>query len=269
MSQVATPPTALIFDSGVGGLSVFKEINALLPNINYTYLFDNAGFPYGELEPEVLVARTNRLVAQVMSTSPIDIVVIACNTASTIVLPSLRNKLSIPVVGVVPAIKPASDLSSKAVGLIATPATVKRNYTHQLIRDFAPDKLVKLLGTTQLVELAEAKLRGEAVCLRQLEQILAPVIGQIDVAVLGCTHFPLLQDEIAAVLGKEVCLVDSGAAIARRVMSLLRLDSEVSHYRSEIKKAYCSAIDSNTIALNNAFSALGFSPIEMIPNPDA
>lgn len=269
MSQQAiNNPTVLIFDSGVGGLSVYKEIKALLPELSYIYLFDREGFPYGELPKEVLIRRTNQLIDQVMTQHQVDCVVIACNTASTIVLPSLREKLTIPVVGVVPAIKPASDLATKAVGLIATPATVQRDYTYQLIKEFSADKEVKLLGSTLLVEMAEAKLRGETVCLQQLREILHPIYGSIDVAVLGCTHFPLLKQEISEVLGKEVSLIDSGHAIARRVASLLKVDSRSSESSEKLCKVYSSAIDDKTTALTNAFMSLGFPAIEMLPIQD-
>ncbi len=216
----AAQPTVLVFDSGVGGLSVYQEIQALLPSLDYIYLFDNEAYPYGELPKQTLIDRVTRLITQLVEVQGVDIVVIACNTASTIVLPHLRAILNIPVVGVVPAIKPASVIASKAVGLIATPATVTREYTHDLIRDFANGKSVELLGSTRLVDMAEEKLRGAAVDLDELKHVLTPILNKIDVAVLGCTHFPLIKEEIQMVL-PEVTLVDSGKAIARRVQELL------------------------------------------------
>ncbi|GMQ45147.1 glutamate racemase [Vibrio sp. 10N] len=257
----------LIFDSGVGGLSVYKEIASLLPRANYFYLFDNEAYPYGELAPDTLVDRTCRLIQQMMQRQRIDIVVIACNTASTIVLPQLREALSIPVVGVVPAIKPASLLSKKAVGLIATPATITRQYTHDLIRDFADDKDVKLLGSSKLVDMAEQKLRGQSIDMMQLHQILEPLVDVIDVAVLGCTHFPLIREEISQVLGKDVELIDSGTAIARRVMSLLT----ESDYEDGlgIKEVFSSASPNQEEALNIALEDLGFSPVQLMKIQDA
>lgn len=124
----------LVFDSGVGGLSVYQEIKCLLPQLDYIYIFDNEAYPYGELEQSVLIQRVKALVLDFVAKHEVDLVVIACNTASTIVLPTLREELTIPIVGVVPAIKPASLLSTKAVGLIATPATVTREYTHEIGR---------------------------------------------------------------------------------------------------------------------------------------
>ena len=130
------------------------------------------------LEHETLIARVNTLVSSLVEEHQIDLVVIACNTASTIVLPTLRAKLSVPVVGVVPAIKPASSLANKAVGLIATPATITRPYTHDLIRDFSQSKPVELLGSTRLVDMAEEKLRGKPIDLVELKQILIPIDEQ-------------------------------------------------------------------------------------------
>ncbi|WIE03098.1 glutamate racemase [Vibrio fluvialis] len=254
---------ALIFDSGVGGLSVYREIQARLPQVSYTYLFDNAAYPYGELAQETLLQRVDMLITQLVAEQGFDIVVIACNTASTVVLPCLREKLSIPVVGVVPAIKPASMLASKAVGLIATPATITRQYTHDLIRDFSSDKNVELLGSTRLVDMAEEKLRGKAVDMDELASILSPLHQQIDVAVLGCTHFPLIKEEIQAVLGKDVMLVDSGEAIARRVQDLLHLESgSAQGHRHSI---FSSAPPWEEDALNEKLEQLGFSPVRPFP----
>ncbi len=266
MQKQSTNKTVLIFDSGVGGLSVQQEIQLLLPDINVVYLFDNEAYPYGELEPSELINRTSRLVSQMVEQRHIDIVVIACNTASTIVLPTLRAELTIPVVGVVPAVKPASQLSTQALAIIATPATVKREYTHDLIRDFAIDKDVKLLGSTRLVEIAEEKLRGIAVDLSELEDILSPLIGKVDTAVLGCTHFPLIRREIGRVLGDRVKLVDSGEAIARRVKELLG----ECHLSSSIScEAFCSAPPFKEDALNTMIKNYGFSSVNLFPIQDA
>lgn len=254
---------ALIFDSGVGGLSVYREIQARLPQLSYTYLFDNAAYPYGELAQDTLLKRVEALICALVEQQGFDIVVIACNTASTIVLPTLRARLSIPVVGVVPAIKPASLLAHKAVGLIATPATITRQYTHDLIRDFAVNKNVELLGSTRLVDMAEEKLRGQRIDLNELAAILKPLRHQIDVAVLGCTHFPLIKTEIQAVLGEEVTLVDSGQAIARRVEELLQVDKP--KHQQSVHSIFSSAPPWQEDALNQTLAQLGFSPVRPYP----
>lgn len=254
-------PSVLIFDSGVGGLSVYQEIKKLLPQVNCTYLFDNEAYPYGELTQDVLIQRVDMLISRHIKKYRVDAVVIACNTASTIVLPTLRSKLGVPIVGVVPAIKPASTLANKAVGLIATPATVTREYTKDLVRNFSKETRVEMLGSTELVEMAEAKLRGIDVNIAELTKILSPLIGQIDVAVLGCTHFPLIREEISTVLGKNVILIDSGEAIARRVKSLLNLDTGESYVGSQ--QVWSSARPSDESALNYALKELGFSSVQL------
>jgi glutamate racemase len=261
--RVENKKKVLVFDSGVGGLSVFKEIHRLLPQMDYFYLFDNQAYPYGELDQSVLISRVNQLVSALVDEYQVDIVIIACNTASTIVLPSLRENLSIPVVGVVPAIKPASLLASKGVGLIATPATVTRQYTHELIRDYAHGKPVELLGSTRLVDIAEEKLRGKEVCIQELESILEPLQNKVDVAVLGCTHFPLIKEEIHQALGGNVTLVDSGEAIARRVQALLCTE-QTNEARDEGEKhIYASAPPWQEDALNTCLAKLGFTPVQV------
>ena len=262
----------LIFDSGVGGLSVFQEIKAFLPNLNYTYVFDNAAYPYGELPPETLKRRVLEIVIQHVALHDIDLVVIACNTASTLVLPDLREQLSISVVGVVPAIKPASIQANRSVALIATPATVKREYTQELIDNFSGGKTIEMLGLTRMVDIAEEKLRGKAVDLNELSDLLAPInTHHIDVAVLGCTHFPLVKEEIQAVLGGDVILIDSGNAIARRVKELLQsrekkqdcaTDSQGSVKRHAI---FSTAPPWQAEVLNETLSDLGFSPVTVCP----
>ena len=261
--RASSKKKVLVFDSGVGGLSVFQEIHRLLPNMDYLYLFDNEAYPYGELDQDVLITRVNKLVAALVEEHQADIVVIACNTASTIVLPSLRANLSIPVVGVVPAIKPASLLASQGVGLIATPATVTRQYTHELIRDFAQGKPVELLGSTRLVDMAEEKLRGESISIPELESILLPLRNKVDVAVLGCTHFPLIKEEIHQALGGEVTLIDSGEAIARRVKALLLSDMKEESQEEVSKKIYASAPPWQEDALNTCLATLGFNPVQV------
>lgn len=217
------PRPILVFDSGIGGLSVLAEIRKLLPESHYCYLFDNARLPYGELDEQVLIAGCVSLIAELVIRTNAAIVVVACNTASTVVLPALRTKLNIPVVGVVPAIKPAALISkSKRIGLLATPGTVKRHYTYELISQFADDCHVELFGCSELVWMAEQKVATGTLDMRRLTDLLAPVIAaNIDVLVLGCTHFPMIRSELQQVVGTSVTLLDSGEAIAKRVVLLL------------------------------------------------
>jgi glutamate racemase len=218
---------ALIFDSGLGGLSVFREVAARLPELACVYAADTGFFPYGTKPADALVRRLPRLIAALAARYRPDIAVIACNTASTVALPPIRTALSIPVVGTVPAIKPAAAMSRRrAIGLLGTPGTVKRAYTDRLIDQFADDCRVLRHGSAELVSLAEAKLRRGRVALDDVRAAVAPLwagpgANEIDVVVLACTHFPLLRDELQAVFPADVALIDSGAAIARRVAELI------------------------------------------------
>ena len=222
MNEVS-PPSVLVFDSGVGGLSVAASIRRLCPQLPIVYLADNAGFPYGDkLEAEV-VKRTCSLVTSALAEFDCHIVVIACNTASTAALPALRQCVSQAVVGVVPAIKPAAAISvNRRIGILATPATVARAYLDQLIADYASDCQVCRIGQPNLVHWAEALARGERVSHEQLADVLAPFeLAGVDTVVLGCTHYPLLLPALTQAAPGVRFWVDSGDAIARRVEQLL------------------------------------------------
>lgn len=256
----------LIFDSGVGGLSVYQEIYTQLPSFQYIYAFDDAAFPYGELPEAVLIERTRHIVSLLVQRHGIDLVVIACNTASTIVLPSLREQLAIPVVGVVPAIKPAAMISKrKAIGLLATPATVKRDYTNKLVTQFASDCEVYRIGSTRLVEMAEDKLRGKAVSITELAEILHPWQNKVDSIVLGCTHFPLIKQEITKAFGSPVHIIDSGTAIANRVKALLGDNAGVSS--SLLNLTYNSAANNHVAALNYSLQEMNLEAIQSLGYP--
>ena len=219
----------LVFDSGIGGLSVLAEIRKSLPHSDYCYLFDNARLPYGELEEQVLISGCVKLVCELVARTNAALVVVACNTASTVVLPALRAHLTIPVVGVVPAIKPAALMSkSKRIGLLATPGTVKRHYTHELISQFADNCHVELFGCSELVMMAEQKVATGVIDISRLAELLVPIVtANLDVLVLGCTHFPMIKAELQQVLGGGVTLLDSGAAIAKRVVTLLTQQNQI------------------------------------------
>ena len=220
-------PHALVFDSGVGGLSVLREIATLLPHLRLTYAADNAAFPYGTKSEGELVARVSAVIGALVETTAPDIVVIACNTASTTALDAVRQFLTIPVVGVVPAIKPAAAASkSRVIGLLGTRATVATAYTAALIKQFGNGCVVLTHGSPELVEAAERKLQGlpsgEADIAVAVARLFAQPGGErLDTVVLGCTHFPLLRDELAAAAPHPVAWMDSGAAIARRVAAIL------------------------------------------------
>jgi len=218
---------ALIFDSGVGGLSVAAEIRQRLPKLAMDYVADDEFRPYGEKSAEQLKARLPGLLSVLSDMLKPDIIVIACNTASTTALRGIRSVASVPVVGVVPAIKPAAIATKTGtIAVLGTPGTVAREYVDDLITDFANDKHVLLQGSVNLVDIAEDKLAGRRVDIQRIKAELAPLFaGQrgadIDAVVLACTHFPLLKDELKAAVTQSVKWIDSGEAIARRVGSLL------------------------------------------------
>ena len=223
MSKQVRP--IVIFDSGVGGLSIYQEIKQAMPGLNVIYCSDTAAFPYGPKPEEEVIERTSYCLNKLAKKYQPSLAVIACNTASTISLPRVREELDFPVVGVVPAIKTASEQSlNRCIGLLATPGTIEREYTDQLINDFASDCQVIRVGSSELVHLAEQHLRGDLIASDELQQIITPffVNGQSpDTIVLGCTHFPLLRDALNDVVPRPVQWVDSGVAIARRVSFLL------------------------------------------------
>jgi len=227
-SNITKRPRVLVFDSGVGGLSISREIIARTEAIELHYLSDNAAFPYGEKTTEELINRASRVLLSACEQLQPNIVVIACNTASTAILPSLRTQLAIPVVGVVPAIKSAAKVSkSQTIALLATPGTVNRNYTQQLINEHAANHQVIRLGSSQLVKHIEAHIHGQAIdseyLLNVVEQLTEQVGGEnIDTVVLGCTHFPLISEYFKAIKPNWQW-IDSGAAIAERVHTLLNL----------------------------------------------
>jgi len=208
----------MVFDSGVGGLSILDSIRTSWPDLSYCFVGDSAGLPYGEKTESWLVARVPLVIEKALQHIQCKILIVACNTASTIVLPALRTKFNFPVIGVVPAIKPAALMSQKKIiGLLATPATVQRQYTDALIEEFARDCEVIKIGSSRLVTIAEEKLRGVSPRREELMDILKPFTKQQpDVVVMGCTHFPLLREELSEIL-PDITWVDSGAAIAKRV----------------------------------------------------
>lgn len=217
----------LVFDSGLGGLTVFRAIRALRPDADYLYLADDAMFPYGALAPEALIARVNAVISEAMADFPADCIVIACNTASTLVLPALRARHFIPVVGTVPAIKPAAERTRSAlVSVLATPGTVSRDYTDGLIRDFASGIEVNLVGSEHLAGLVERAFAGEHVADSAISAEIAPCFVEkagrrTDIVVLACTHYPLLIDRLERLAPWPVEWIDPAPAIARRVAQVL------------------------------------------------
>jgi glutamate racemase len=220
-------PTILLFDSGLGGLTVYREIAAARPDAHFIYAADDAFFPYGSHGEAELIARVLSVMDRLLAACRPDLVVIACNTASTLVLPQLRERFAVPFVGTVPAIKPACASSkSKLISVLGTEATVAREYTRTLIREFAQGCAVTLVGARRLAVLAESGLNGEPIADADILQEIRPCFvtaagARTDTIVLACTHYPLLLDRLKDLSPWPVEWIDPAAAIARRVAELL------------------------------------------------
>ena len=227
---MSLPPTILVFDSGLGGLTVLREVVKTRPDAHYVYVADDAFFPYGHHGEDEIVARVVPLIGELIAAHAPDLVVIACNTASTLVMSHLREAYRLPFVGTVPAIKPACASSkTRRVSVLGTRGTVQREYTRALIRDFGQGCEVTLVGSADLASLAEAALSGDEVGDEAISAELAPCFvgdpldasARTDTIVLACTHYPLLLDRLNLLAPWPVDFIDPAPAIARRVSDLL------------------------------------------------
>lgn len=255
----------LIFDSGVGGLSVVAAIRTQLPDMQLCYVADDAGRPYGDKSETVLKARLPDLLAFLCGRLEIDICVIACNTASTTALADIRMALSVPVIGVVPAIKPAALQSrTRTIGVLGTPGTVQRQYVDGLIRDYAMDCRVILCGSLDMVAMSEARLLGQAVDMNRLAAEIAPlftvpVSQSPDVVVLACTHFPLLKPELQS-LKPDIVWLDSATAIARRLHTLSTDIDRPCNLQADADRAYSIGGDCSMVR-EQSFATYGFESL--------
>jgi glutamate racemase len=215
----------LVFDSGIGGLGVVREIRLLQPEANLIYLADNGFYPYGEKPDAELIARILKIIGAAVEFFQPDAVVIACNTASTVALAHLREAIALPFIGCVPPIKPAAAASVTChIGLLATAATIRRPYLADLVRKFAGDCTLHSHGTAILADLAEAKFRGQTLNLAELQAAIAPLLTQqgaelIDAVALGCTHYTFLLPELLR-LHPELKWFDPAGAVARQTAAV-------------------------------------------------
>jgi glutamate racemase len=265
-----TAPRILLFDSGMGGLTVARAVARQLPEAHLIYAADNAGFPYGAWKEDALVRRIVQVVGALIAWAEPHLVVIACNTASTIALAALRDSFGVPFVGTVPAIKPAAaQTRSGIIGVLATPGTVSREYTHALIHTYAYHCKVFLHGAKHLAEMAEYKLKGHAIDPEELRREIMPVFRRregkrTDVVVLGCTHYPLLVDDMRAVAPWDVAYIDPAPAIARRAADVL--DETPRHAPEKPVPAHGTVI--LTAARGSASESLGAYAAMGFPHPE-
>lgn len=266
-------PRILLFDSGMGGLTVAAAVREALPLAQLIYAADSAAFPYGAWEEVRLIERILAVVGKLIEVSGPDLVVIACNTASTLALTQLREVYPLPFVGTVPAIKPAAlQTKSGIIGVLATPGTAKREYTQALIQTYAYHCKVLLHGAQRLAEMAEAKLMGEPIDFLVLKEEIQPVFRyrdtkRTDTVVLGCTHYPLLLDDIRQAAPWPVDYVDPAPAIARRVVDVPKQQSlgEQKHGPRAGTAIFTEALASS--AGLKAYRTMGFPAHEILSVP--
>ncbi|MBN8502188.1 MAG: glutamate racemase [Sphingomonadales bacterium] len=257
----------LLFDSGVGGLSVLAQLQRVLPAAPVLYVADNGGLPYGTKTEAEVAARVCGLLGRLSERYHPRLICIACNTASTIALAMVRDVLNVPVVGTVPAIKPAAELTrSGVIGLLGTAATIRQPYVDRLAAEFAADKLLLRFAASELVGAAEAKLRGQAVNPAIYTRVAAGLRDQprgddIDTVVLACTHFPLVRDELRAVLGPDVRFIDGAAGIARRIVHLTRHQAFT---RTAPDAALFTRDEPSLLALGPVLSDHGLGRVEIL-----
>lgn len=219
----------LMFDSGIGGLTVLREARVLMPDRRFVYVADDAAFPYGNWEEPALKERILGLFDGLLDRFRPELSVIPCNTASTLVIDAIRERFpGHPFVGTVPAIKPAAERTrSGLVSVLATPGTVKRQYTRDLITQWASKCHVRLVGSQRLAALAETYMRDGFVDEQAVAEEIAPCFVEqdgrrTDIVVLACTHYPFLVNRMRKTAPWPVDWVDPAEAIARRALSLLK-----------------------------------------------
>lgn len=260
-------PTILLYDSGMGGLTIYDAIRQSLPNAHYLYCFDNAYFPYSERSESVLIERAESIVQKIAEIYPLDMVVVACNTASTVVLPALRAKFPFHIVGTVPAIKPAATISeSKTIGLLATKGTIARPYVADLIAKYASDCIVEKIGTTDLVEIVEHKQQTGEVDMERLQQVIADWQNHptLDTVILGCTHFPLVKTELQQLLPNIKFFIDPGYGIAKRVLNLFAEQTLNGKSPTERNQAFCTADLVNFAQREKVIQKWGFDTLNIL-----
>ncbi len=267
MSEIDPAAPLLLFDSGVGGLSVLAEVRRLLPDAPVIYAADNGGLPYGTKTEAEVAARVCGLLGRMAERYAPRLICIACNTASTIALGMVRDVLEIPIVGTVPAIKPAAEQTrSGTIGLLGTAATIRQPYVDRLEAEFAQDKLLLRAAAPELVSAAEAKLRGEPVDADVYRRAAAALRDQaggdrIDTVVLACTHFPLIEPELAAAFGPEVRFIHGAAGIARRIA---RLTQGQPMRRADADRALFTRQDPGLAALTPVLASYGLPRMEVL-----
>ncbi|NUY81632.1 glutamate racemase [Flavobacterium sp. MAH-1] len=211
-----------VFDSGIGGTSIWKEIHSLLPNEDTIYLADSKNAPYGQRPKEEIVALSEKNVEFLLERN-CKLIVVACNTATTNAIKELRAKYNVPFVGIEPAIKPAAlDSKTNVIGVLATKGTLSSELFHKAVETYQNTKIIEQVGYN-LVSLIENGQMESDEMTRLLHEYLNPMIqANIDYLVLGCSHYPYLIPQIRQIVPDHVQIIDSGRAVARQTQHLLK-----------------------------------------------
>lgn len=229
-----------VLDSGVGGLTIWKEIVKELPNESTIYIADSKNCPYGSKSKKEIYGLAKRLV-QFLLQREVKLIVLACNTITVSCLDKLRKDFpQVPIVGTVPVVKTASEVSkSKKIGVLSTLRTSKSKYQKELIIKYARDCLVINIGTNKLVPFVEKGMLNDKGLKKVLKEILLPFQkADVDVIALGCSHFPFLKKEMQAILGSKVQILDSAGAISRQVKRVLVNNDDLSSKESSVHRLY-------------------------------
>ena len=235
--------TVLVVDSGIGGLSILREARVVLPMQRFVYVGDDAGFPYGDWQEAELIEHIVALFERLLNKYQPDVAIVACNTASTLIMPALRERFDVPIVGTVPAIKPAAERTrSGMISVLGTPGTIKRSYIQNLINEFASDVDVNLVAASGLAQIAEDYMQNRDFDAARLLQEIAPCFQEVngrrtDIVVLGCTHYPFLANQMRKLAPWPVDWIDPSEAIAlqsRSVLDALGLTFEVAQYSNNL-----------------------------------
>jgi glutamate racemase len=261
----------LVFDSGTGGLGIVAALRQHLPDVIIHYIADTAFFPYGDQPDEQLIAHILSLIQDATARLRPDAVVIACNTASTLALNALRQTINIPVIGCVPPIRWAARLSqTRCIGLLATPATVKRPYVSWLREAYAPDCQLIAHGARRLASLAERRFRGQEVSLEAIAQEILPLFQQkdgnlIDVVALGCTHYPFLLPELERLSpSTAIRWLDPANAVASRTAEIVQNIAPI-HAATDPDGFWMTAVDPDVNILSRAIGHYGFNAASLWP----
>lgn len=233
-----------IFDSGVGGLTVVRAVNQLLPKESVIYFGDTARVPYGSKSPDTVINFSHENT-KFLLTKNIKMLVVACNTASSVSIPSLRDYTDVPVTGVIiPGTRAAAEKTrSGIVGVLGTHGTIASGAYQKALKDFSKVKRVIAQPSPLLVPLVEEGWIDHRITKLILEEYITPLLDEgVDTLVLGCTHYPLLKECISEIVGESVELVDSAEATAREIARILTKQEIASHAEQGINSFYVSDI---------------------------